>query len=294
MTATRIELEHIVPPGEERDACTLLAALSGLPKGRIKDAMNKGAVGLRRGRAPMRRLRRATAALYAGDRLTLCYDAELLARQPPRARLLHRLGRYSVWYKPPGLMAQGNRCGDHCSLLRQAEQALRREVHLVHRLDREAEGLMLVAHDREAAAKLSALFANRRVEKRYRVEVRGVPGPVGAAGRIDTPLDGKPALTAYRVTAVDARRGTARLEVTIETGRLHQIRRHLDAVGHPVLGDPRYGTGNRNTEGLRLSACRLAFRCPFTGAGREFSLDAEGFGAPETDVEVAPGPEHPA
>lgn len=62
-----------------------------------------------------------------------------------------------------------------------------------------------------------------------------------------------------------------------------------DAIGHPVLGDPRYGTGNRNTEGLRLSACRLAFHCPFTGARREFSLDT-----PEAVGEAAPGPEHPA
>jgi tRNA pseudouridine32 synthase/23S rRNA pseudouridine746 synthase len=294
MTATRIDLEHVVPTGEERDACSLLAALSGLPKGRIKDAMNKGAVWLRRGRAPARRLRRATAALYAGDRLSLCYDPELLGRKPPRARLLHRLDRYSVWYKPPGLMAQGNRCGDHCSLLRQAGQALRREVHLVHRLDREAEGLLLVAHDGEAAAKLSALFANRRVEKHYRVEVRGAPGPVGAAGCIGTPLDGKPALTAYRVAAVSAGQDTARLEVTIETGRLHQIRRHLDAIGHPVLGDPRYGRGNRNTEGLRLSACRLAFRCPFTGARREFSLDAAGIGGLEAGGSAACGPERSA
>lgn len=54
----------------------------------------------------------------------------------------------------------------------------------------------------------------------------------------------------------------------------------------------RYGTGNRNTEGLRLSACRLAFRCPFTGARREFSLDAAGSGAPEAGA--APGPEQPA
>lgn len=275
MDSVHLTRKLTVAPGEGRDACTVLAESSGLPKGRIKDAMVKGAVWLSRGRGPARRLRRATAALRANDRLELCYDAELLARHPPAARRLADLGRYSVWYKPAGLMAQGNRFGDHCSLLRQAEQARNGTVFLVHRLDREADGLMLVAHDAEAAGKLSALFESRRVEKLYRVEVRGVPGAVGSGGRIETPLDDKSALTDYRVVAVDPATNSATLEVSIATGRLHQIRRHLESIGYPVLGDPKYGQGNKNREGMRLTAVRLAFRCPLSGALRRFELEGE-------------------
>ena len=65
---------------------------------------------------------------------------------------------------------------------------------------------------------------------------------------------------------------TTTLEVTIEAGRHHQIRRHPDAIGHPVLGDPRYGAGNKNREGMRLAAVYLAFRDPLTGEDVELRL----------------------
>ena len=62
------------------------------------------------------------------------------------------------------------------------------------------------------------------------------------------------------------------LDVTIETGRHHQIRRHFDAIGHPVLGDPRYGAGNKNREGMRLAAVYLAVVEPFSGEEIELKL----------------------
>ncbi len=60
--------------------------------------------------------------------------------------------------------------------------------------------------------------------------------------------------------------------MTIETGRQHQIRRHLESIGHPVLGDPRYGAGNKNRDGMRLAAVFLAFEEPFTGEAIELAL----------------------
>lgn len=260
----------------EASAIELLAEASGLPRGRIKDAMNKGAVwhqGKGRGR---RRLRRATTRLRPGDRLALHYDPELLARQVAVPACVLDRGRYSAWDKPAGMVSQGTDFGDHCALPRWVERHFQppRPVLLVHRLDREASGLMLLAHDRAVAARLSALFHEGRVYKRYRVEVRGDLSRPGT-GVIEQPLDGKPACTRYRCLGYDAAADVSRLDVEIDTGRLHQIRRHLADLGHPVMGDPRYGTGNRTRAGLRLRALELRFPCPLSGEDIEIILDED-------------------
>lgn len=253
-------------------ASELLAARALLSKTRIKDAMSKGAVWLAPVRGSSKRLRRATASLRVGDRIELHYDAELLARTVPDSILIADRRHYSVWFKAAGVLAQGTKEGDHCSLLRHAELYFKppRPVFLVHRLDREAAGLMVVAHSRDAAARLSALFQGQGVFKRYQVQVRGCVEP--AHGAIDFPLDGKAAHTEYRREAYDAAANVSTLSVLIATGRLHQIRRHLAQLGFPVMGDPQYGTGNKNTEGLQLAAVQLRFVCPFSR--EEFDVEA--------------------
>jgi 23S rRNA-/tRNA-specific pseudouridylate synthase len=254
-------------------ACHFLATGTGLSKGRVKDAMNKGAVRVKRKKGGMTRLRKATAKLRTGDRIELYYDEKLLSLTPARAVCLNDCVHYSVWYKPPGLLAQGTAFGDHCSLTRQAELLFHsRRVFLVHRLDREAEGLMLLAHSSAAAAKLSELFRKNRILKEYRAEVLGDMGKKGRRGTIDRPLDGREAFTKFYVESFDPESDTSIVRLTIETGRLHQIRRHLDMIGHPVMGDPKYGKGNKNTEGMRLSAVSLRFLCPFQQKEVEFNL----------------------
>jgi tRNA pseudouridine32 synthase / 23S rRNA pseudouridine746 synthase len=191
----------------------------------------------------------------------------LLAIKPPAAECISDRGRYSVWFKPAGLLTQGTAYGDHCSLLRRVELFFKnkRQAFPVHRLDREAAGIVLVAHDKRTAGKLSRLFQQRSIVKRYRTQVLGDLAQKKAKGSIQIPLDGKPATTEYTAGEYDPTSNTTMVDVVIRTGRKHQIRRHFELIGFPVMGDPLYGAGNKNTSGLKLIATTLEFTCPISG-----------------------------
>jgi tRNA pseudouridine32 synthase / 23S rRNA pseudouridine746 synthase len=264
-TQGKIILKKTVLAGDPLQSCEFLALHSGLPKARIKDSMNKGAAWICRKGRGRERMRRATSVLKQGDIVELFYDQAILSIDLPQAHCLMDLGHYSIWDKPAGLLTQGTEYGDHCSLLRQVELFFspRRDVYPVHRLDREAKGLVLVAHSSQAAGRVTKLFQGRAITKRYQTEVLGLLEP--DQGTIDTPLDQKSALTRYTVLSRDPNTNISTLLVEIETGRLHQIRRHLASIGHPVMGDPRYGKGNKDGKPMRLIACALEFQCPFTG-----------------------------
>lgn len=257
-------------PGRSCRAIDLLHEKTGLSRQRLKRAMACGAVWLKRPGQGERRLRRATAEVGPGDVLECYYDAAILEREPEPARCVADENRYSVWAKPAGLLSQGSRYGDHCSLVRQAESYWQppRPVFLVHRLDREAAGLVLLAHDSRAAAALSRLFQDQAISKHYRVAVSGA---VPECGEIHASLDGKAACTRYVRERYDEATDTSFLDVTLITGRKHQIRRHFAGIGHAVLGDPRYG-GRPCAEGLQLVAVSLEFVCPFGGGLRSYRL----------------------
>lgn len=265
-----------------------LSVKTGLSKSKIKDSMNKGAVWLKKRNGPLRRIRRASTTLFPGDYVEFYYHEKTLALSPPSARCLNDLKQYSVWFKPAGLLAQGTRFGDHCSLIRQAELFFRpsREAFLVHRLDREAAGIMLLAHTKEAAARLSGLFHNNLIVKKYHVEVLGDLRRRGLTGTIDLPLGGKPCLTEFTITIYHPETNTTEADVIIRTGRFHQIRRHFDMIGFPIIGDPRYGSGNKNSDGMKLSAISLSFRCPFLGKEVEYLTGEPGIA--ETQQKKSP------
>lgn len=251
-----------------------LAEQSGISKLKLKSAMTKGAVWLKRANKPRKRLRRAKETLQVRDKIELFYDEDLLTRITPDPICLHDTQGYTLWFKPAGLVAQGSDWCDHLALLRIAEISLKphRPSFLVHRLDRETAGLMLVAHSQGIAAHLSEQFQTRKVNKHYRCEVLG---EIDVNGEICTKLDSKSAITRFKRLSYDAKANTSWLDVEILTGRTHQIRRHLEAIGHPVIGDPKYGRGNKNATGLQLYAVLLGFECPIAKRPVKFELSED-------------------
>ncbi|SNC77004.1 tRNA pseudouridine32 synthase / 23S rRNA pseudouridine746 synthase [Marinobacter sp. es.048] len=248
----------------------LSEASPGLSRQKIKDAMAKGACWWTH-KGKRLRLRRATKQLKPGVRLQLFYDEKVLARKPENPVLLADLERYTVWFKPHGMLAQGSQWGDHCSLLRLAEVRVGRPCHLVHRLDADAAGLMLIAHDPKAAGALSQLFSGRTMTKHYKARVTGLMDAQNQL--VDAPVEGKPAVSRVSTLEKNALEQTSLVQVSIETGRKHQIRRHLAALGHPIIGDRLYGRAAGVP--LKLLAFHLEFDCPMNNRKMVFELPTE-------------------
>ena len=148
---------------------------------------------------------------------------------------------------------------------------------IVHRLDRDTSGLLVVARSDEAHTRLEELIRRHAMERRYLALVKGRPR--SRAGRIEAPIGRdrqdrtrhsldtatpRPAVTHFEL--VEALPAHTLLEVTLETGRTHQIRVHLEAIDLPIAGDPVYGSsGDLGLERQFLHAARLTFEHPFTG-----------------------------
>ncbi|GAC1431742.1 MAG: RluA family pseudouridine synthase [Thermoanaerobaculia bacterium] len=148
--------------------------------------------------------------------------------------------------KPAGMPTQPPR--DRAQLsLEEILRATHKRIWLVHRLDTPTSGVVVFARSPQSAARLSRLFASREMKKVY---LARVDPPISGDTTVDTPIDGKDASTLVRPRHRDL------VEVEIHTGRTHQIRRHLSSVGHPIIGDRRYGSAV-NASRLMLHAWRL-------------------------------------
>ncbi len=240
----------------------------------------------------------------AGDQIEVeeppLQKLELVAEDIPLV-ILHEDEELLVLDKPPGLVihpAAGKRSGtlvnallQHCGELSGIGGVERPGI--VHRLDKDTSGLMVVAKTERAHLSLSIAFRRRDVEKRYLAVCFGVPAEPsgvieGAVGRHPTERkqmavvsSGRPARTLYRV--VERLAGTSLVECRPVTGRTHQIRVHMAHLGHAVVGDPvysgrqwrnlanpRHRTACRDFPRQALHAWRLAFDHPVTGERIEF------------------------
>ena len=268
--------------GEPGRLDVVLARLSGVTRADVQRAIEAGAVTVDGVPRPK------SFALAGGERLELVVepDADLAAEEPPvpvRFEDEHML----VIAKPAGLVTHPterrrsgtlvNRLIGMAVPLSSAGGPLRPGI--VHRLDAGTSGLMLVAKTDDAHVALVAMFRRHAVERRYMALARGavehnafaVDAALGrhAARVILDATGGRPAETGFEVR--ERLRSATLLEAVPRTGRTHQIRVHLAAVGHPILGDRVYGGASQDARRLGLTrpflhSWRVGFEHPITGA----------------------------
>jgi len=262
--------QHLVIDTSDKTAVDILGQATELTRQAIKQAMTKGAVWLSRNKSTQR-IRRADKPLKPGDELHLYFDSSVLATEPQTATLLADEGAYSIWTKPYGMLCQGSKWGDHCTINRWAERNLepQRPAFIVHRLDRAATGLIIIAHQKKIAAYFSNLFQHRDIEKKYQAIVEG---QLSDDLKLDSDIETKPALSYVKPIRYNAETKQSLVEITIETGRKHQIRRHLSEAGFPIVGDRLYGHGDKDSSDLCLASCYLSFVSPIDFVTKSYGL----------------------
>lgn len=200
--------------------------------------------------------------------------------------LLHVDDACIVAVKPAGLLSVPGRGADKADCLIARLQAQYADALIVHRLDQATSGLMVLARGKDNERTLSKQFQARTVAKHYIALVAGVMPH--DEGDIDLPLIadwprrplqmvdhaiGKPSQTHYEVLARDEALQTTRVQLTPRTGRTHQLRVHLLAIGHPIVGDALYG--GTAAPRLMLHAAFLQFTHPQTGQTLSFTQAAD-------------------
>jgi len=212
-------------------------------------------------------LRRVKKQLSVGDELHFYYNSEVLSTPVPQAQLIADLVDYSVWYKPYGMLSQGSKWSDHCTIARFAQLNLpnERPAFIVHRLDRAATGLVLIAHSKKSARALSNMFEHHLLEKHYQIIVHGDHSKRSQPEVIESDVDGKSARSTFTCLVYDNEKKRSLINVKIDSGRKHQIRIHAASIGMPVVGDRLHGIADENESyNLQLCAVSLRFICPLT------------------------------
>ena len=265
--------------------CELLPFLLGPPIGlsrkQAKDLLKFQAVTVR-GRTRVRH----DTALAPGDIVEISTRRQVDARSLERGgpRIVHIDDAIVVIDKPAGLLSMGSErekqktahrmLNEH---FKSVSKSPRQQIFIVHRLDRETSGLMVFARSESIQAALQRNWKD--VTKRYFAIVEGTPARASGTLRdhlVETKSfkvhrvarGGELAITHYRVLKTYG--GRSLLELTLETGRKHQIRVQLAAIGHPILGDRNYGAANDGVRRLALHSCELKFRHPLSGTAMEF------------------------
>lgn len=204
----------------------------------------------------------------------------IYAPPPGEPDILYQDDALLVIDKPAGLLSVPGRGPANADSLASRVQTRFPDARIVHRLDMATSGLILMAHGAEMERRLSIAFQHRTVEKRYVAVVAGRPTP--ESGEITLPLIadwpnrprqkvdrelGKPSLTGYTVLEYDSGSNTSRVELRPHTGRTHQLRVHLQAIGHPILGDELYADDAARLAAprLMLHATTLSLPHPLTG-----------------------------
>ena len=255
---------------------------NALSKAQLKQAMSKGALWLTRGKHTQR-LRRFKRVLKKGDELHFYYNQTVLDSKVADAILISDEVDYSVWYKPFGMLSQGSKWSDHCTITRFAQQYFpsERAVYSVHRLDKAATGIILIAHSKKSVQALTSMFESRTtnnnsLEKYYQIIVHGNHSKNKQPQGITTDVDGKSARSTFRCLTYNKTKDQSHIEVKIDSGRKHQIRVHAASIGFPVVGDRLHGIADSNEPlNLQLCAASLAYICPITQQQKSYQLPEE-------------------
>lgn len=216
------------------------------------------------------------------DRVIASSEKQLSPQLP---RLLYASDQVLAFDKPAGLLSVPGRGPDKEDCLHSRVKSHFPDALVVHRLDMATSGVMLFARLADSQRQLSAAFASRQVHKRYIAIAHGSPEALSDKSsewfEIDLPIAldwpnrplrvidarlGKPSLTRMRLLGFDAENNVSRLELEPITGRSHQLRVHLSAIGHPILGDQLYADAEtaRKSDRLLLHAQRIVFKDPAT------------------------------
>lgn len=256
-----------------------LQAQCDLSVAELKKAIDKGALWHSRGNT-IQRCRRLKKPLKTMDKLHFYYDADVLSQIPTPATLIADLEDYSVWYKPYGMLSQGSKWSEHCTITRWAQKNLapERATFTVHRLDRAATGLILVAHTKTAARALSRMFEQHLITKIYHIIVHGQQ--LTQPETVNLAINNKPARSHFFPLEQSKKNNLSLLQVKIESGRKHQIRIHAASIGLPIVGDrlhgniaeyPQFIIDNKPAD-LQLCAVQLKFTCPISQLEQVFTL----------------------
>ncbi|AYF45264.1 pseudouridine synthase, RluA family [Halobacteriovorax sp. BALOs_7] len=227
-----------------------------LSKIKIKNLMKQGACWTKS--AKPERIRKAKYEVKRGQTIKLFVDLNIQEQDMSELKCLHETHHYGVYYKPVGVLCQGTKYGDSYTILRELHKRMGREPFLIHRLDKETSGVMIIAYTKKGARAFSQQIKDHKIEKTYQAEVKGHPPE---SKRLESVIDGKEAILEYTVKKKLEK--TSIVEVKLITGRKHQIRIQFTELGFPVMGDPRYGKGNGNDIGLQLVASKLSFDDPW-------------------------------
>lgn len=215
--------------------------------------------------------------------------------ESPRPLLVYEDEDVLVIEKPSGVLAVPGRGADKQDSVSARVQKRFPEALIVHRLDMATSGLMLMARSALSQRRLGIAFAEQKIRKHYVAVVYGQlafpQDPIAGWGLIDLPIAadwprrplrvidvkaGKPSQTRWQILEYDLMRNVSRLLLEPLTGRSHQIRVHLQALGHPIVGDALYAgsTNSTNTDRLLLHATQLQFSHPSTGKAMHFESAA--------------------
>lgn len=247
-----------------------------ISKATLKNAISQGILWLTRGKKTTR-IRSLTRALKPNDTLHVYYDENVLNQAPPTPILISNFDDYSIWFKPYGMLCQGSKWSDHFTINRWIETNIhpQRPAIIVHRLDRAASGLIIIAHSKKAAKAFSQLFEQRKLEKTYQIIVHGAFRQSDKEISATFEVDGKPAKSTFIPIKYNKVCDMTEVTVKIETGRKHQIRVHSALLNTPVVGDRLHGLKNINyadNVNLQLCAVQLKFICPLSEQLREITL----------------------